>query len=60
MRLVNLSVTLGIASMLSGCLCMGCFVPQLPTPPKPLIEDWEKSATSAETRMADWKACGGG
>ena len=59
MRIIILSVMLGIASILSGCLCVGCFVPQLPTPPKPLIENWGKSATSAETRMADWQICGG-
>jgi hypothetical protein len=59
MRLAKLFVTLVLASLLSGCLCMGCFVPQLPPPPKPHIEDWERSTTSVETRLADWQACGG-
>lgn len=59
MKIINLSVALGLASMLSGCLCMGCFVPQLPPPPKHEIEDWEKAGTSSETRLADWQACGG-
>jgi hypothetical protein len=59
MKLANLFVTFGLTSIVSGCLCIGCFVPQLPAPPTPQIEDWEKSETSAETRLADWQACGG-
>lgn len=43
----------------SGCLCIGCFVPQLPPPPKPLIEDWVKRDFSVEQRLGDWKNCGG-
>jgi hypothetical protein len=59
MRLAKLFITLVLASLLSGCLCMGCFVPQLPPPPKPHIENWQRTETSAETRLADWQACGG-
>jgi hypothetical protein len=59
MKVINLSITLGLTCVLSGCLCMGCFVPQLPSPPKAPIEDWAKSNTRSETRMADWQACGG-
>lgn len=59
MRLAKLFVMLVLASLLFGCLCMGCFVPHLPPPPKPHIENWERSVTSAETRLADWQACGG-
>lgn len=59
MKSFYISVILGLASLLSGCLCVGCFVPQLPAPPKPAIENWEISETSAETRLADWQACGG-
>ncbi|WP_157381527.1 hypothetical protein [Methylophilus sp. 5] len=59
MRLVNLSITLGLTCVLSGCLCMGCFVPQLPPPPKTQIDDWERSETSSEVRLADWQVCGG-
>lgn len=59
MKFVNLFVAIGSAIVLSGCLCIGCFVPQLPAPPKPQIEDWKRSATTVESRLADWQACGG-
>lgn len=59
MKFVNLFVTIGSVIVLSGCLCMGCFVPQLPPPPELAIVDWERSGTSSETRLADWKECGG-
>ena len=43
----------------SGCLCIGCFVPRLPAPPKPLVEDWVKPDVSVGQRLNDWKKCGG-
>jgi len=58
MKKITLSITLGLVSILSGCMCIDCFVPQLP-PPKPAIVNWEQSETSSETRLADWQACGG-
>ena len=46
---------------LSGCFCWGCFVPLGPYPTSPKeTEGWERAETSAETRLADWQACGGG
>jgi len=59
MRIITLFITLGLLSILSGCMCIGCFVPQLPTPPKPAIENWVRPETSLETRLTDWQVCGG-
>lgn len=60
MRIIRLCVVLGLTTSLSGCFCWGCFVPLSPPPPsKPRIENWERAETSAETRLADWQACGG-
>jgi len=59
MRTITLFIMLGLLSILSSCMCIGCFVPQLPTPPKPAIENWERAETSLETRLTDWQVCGG-
>lgn len=38
---------------------MGCFVSQLPSPPKPYRDYWVKQPMTEEGRQTDWIACGG-
>jgi len=38
---------------------MGCFVPQLPSPPKPYRDYWVEQSVTEEGRKVDWIECGG-
>jgi len=58
-KLLRLFFTGGACALLSGCFCIGCFVPQLPTPPEPYRNSWTKIGMTEEGRRADWVACQG-
>jgi len=58
-KLLRLFFMGGACALLSGCFCIGCFVPQLPPPSEPYRNFWTKIGMTEEGRRADWIACGG-